>query len=385
MKAATTVLHILPRLSCGGAEWMAVNLMANLDRKRFNISVLSLAGPMGSVLETTLAANAVPMYYLGKHPGFDPRMFARVDRFLREFRPDVLHTHVHVLRYTLPSMLYRRPAAMLHTVHNIAEMEVERRAWWIQRLAFKNGVVPVACAHEVAASLKRLYGIKDSLVVPNSVSVRDVRDIKVPREQWRKREKIPRDSFVFACVARFDPQKNHKLLMDAFARGPAKNPRVRLVLAGRGGELQTQVEHHARQLGCADRIHFLGLRPDIADLLGACDAFVLSSDFEGSPLAVMEAMAAGLPIISTSVGGVPELIEDGREGTLIPPMNSEALAFAMVQFSEHPDSIKAMGNNAAVKALNQFDTPMMVAAYERIYYDLLGCAVPRPKRQRAYA
>src|SRR3954468_4566931 len=80
----TSVLHVLPRLSCGGAEWMAVNLMANLDRTRFTVSVLSLAGPMGSALEDALAAKAVPMYYLGKHPGFDPRMFTRVDRFLRE-------------------------------------------------------------------------------------------------------------------------------------------------------------------------------------------------------------------------------------------------------------------------------------------------------------
>lgn len=219
---------------------MAINLMANLDRNRFTVSVLSLAGPTGSALEKTAAASGIPMYYLGKRPGFDPRMFSRVDRFLRERQPDVLHTHVHVLRYTLPSMLYRRPSAMLHTVHNIAEMEVERRAWWIQRLAFKKGVVPVACAHEVASSVRRLYGIDNSLVVPNSVPVQHFRNVKLSRDSWRKRENILSSDFVFVCVARFDAQKNHELLLEAFAQGPAKNPHVHLVLAGRGGSFRSE-------------------------------------------------------------------------------------------------------------------------------------------------
>src|SRR4029077_19229218 len=121
---------------------------------------------------------------------------------------------------------------------------------------------------------------------------------------------------------------NHGLLLNAFAGGPAQNPKAQLVLVG-DGQNREQLEAQARDLGIRNQVRFLGLRTDIPEVLGAMDVFVLSSDFEGNPLCVMEAMASGLPVVSTAVGGVPALLESGKQVLLVPPGDSQSLSTSM--------------------------------------------------------
>jgi len=118
------------------------------------------------------------------------------------------------------------------------------------------------------------------------------------------------------------------LLLDSFAQGPASDPRAHLVLVGEG-QLQAELDEQARKLNLAGKVHFLGLRNDIPDVLGAMDVFVLSSDYEGNPLSVLEAMASGLPIVSTAAGGVPNLFETGKEGFLVAVGDLHGLAKSM--------------------------------------------------------
>src|SRR5229473_2431833 len=124
----------------------------------------------------------------------------------------------------------------------------------------------------------------------------------MPGHKFHARNGVRENDVLFVCVARFWPQKNHALLLKAFLQGPASDPNAHLVLVGEGG-LQKQLEEQAKKLGLSRQVHFLGLRTDIPEVLGAMDVFVLSSDYEGNPLSVMEAMAAGLPIVSTAAGG----------------------------------------------------------------------------------
>jgi hypothetical protein len=138
------VLHILANLGTGGAERMAAHIATRLDPQRFDVAVLSISKPLGTDIEQSLADAGVKVFYLGKSLGFDYRTYAKLHRVVREFNPDIVHTHVHVLRYALPSMLYLKPALMLHTVHNLAEQEVEPRGRWLQKFAYKRGVGPVA-------------------------------------------------------------------------------------------------------------------------------------------------------------------------------------------------------------------------------------------------
>jgi glycosyltransferase involved in cell wall biosynthesis len=126
------------------------------------------------------------------------------------------------------------------------------------------------------------------------------------------------------------------------------------------------------QLGLTNRVHFLGLRTDIPDVLGAADIFVLGSDYEGNPLSVIEAMAAGLPIVSTAVGGVPELLQNGKEGFIVQPGNADGLSEAMVTLLNDSNLRRMMGVAAAVRAKAKFDVSAMVRAYEQLYDEVAG-------------
>jgi glycosyltransferase involved in cell wall biosynthesis len=172
-------------------------------------------------------------------------------------------------------------------------------------------------------------------------------------------------------VARFAPQKNHALLLNAFAQGPASDPHAHLVLVGEG-VLRGQLEQQARNLGLSGQIHFLGLRADIPDVLGAMDIFVLSSDYEGSPLSVIEAMSSGLPVVSTAAGGVPDLFETGKEGFLVQPGDVKGLSGALELLLWDSDGRKSLGIAAARRAKKDFDVLAMVRSYEELYESTIG-------------
>jgi glycosyltransferase involved in cell wall biosynthesis len=372
------VLHIVPMLSPGGAERVVVHIVTKLNRHRYEAVVVSLSGRLECDLDRLLEQAGVEVQYLGKPLGFDYRMYSRLHRALRDCRPDVVHTHIQVLRYALPSMLLLKQASLVHTVHNLAEREIEPRARWIHRYAFNHGVVPVAVAQEVALSLERLYGINRCRVISNGIPTDSYASPQTPRSEWRARGGFRDSDVLFVCVARFSPQKNHAVLLKAFAQGPASDPNAHLILAG-DGVLREQLQEQAKNLGLVRQIHFLGLRTDIPDVLGAMDVFALSSDWEGNPLSVMEAMASGLPIVSTAVGGVPNLLEDGKEGFIVPPGDVEGLAKSMAFLLRTPQARQSLGMAAARRARKNFDVSTMVQAYEDLYENLVN----HPNRLKA--
>lgn len=369
------VLHVVGDFSSGGAERVAANLLQTLDPEQFDARAISLRGPLGSALEQTLAEDKIPVWYMGKKKGFNPLVLARVTRTMERFRPQVVHTHIYALRYAFPYMLFRRVPAMVHTVHNLAEREIEWYGRWVHRLAFRRGVVPVAIAGEVADSFRRVYGIEDFPLIPNGIPVDRFRDPSIDRERWRNKEGFATTDVLFVCVATLRPQKNPALLVEAFYRGAASDPRAHLLFAGvadlKSGDLESKLERQIVALGLQERVHLLGLRSDIPELLNAADVFVLSSDYEGNPLAVLEAMAAGKPIISTAVGGVPELVEGGC-GLLVPPGDAQALSEAMRRMLENPNVRKSMGEKSARRAVERFDLRVMTGAYEDLYRTLIA-------------
>ena len=363
------VLHVLANLGAGGAERMAVHIVLGLNRQRFEPAIVAFSGRYGSDLEQQLDQAGVKTWFLGKGPGFEWRTYYRLHRVFKEFRPDIAHTHVHVMRYAFPSLLYFKPRLMVHTVNNIAEREIEPRARWLQRLAYRRGVIPVAVAREVAVSLERLYGIGNSRVVWNCIPTHLYAFPQTSREAWRAKQGFSEEDVLFVCVARFAPQKNHALLINAFARGPASDPKAHLVLAGQG-VLRAQLQERVNRLGLTNRVHFLGLRRDIPDVLGAADIFALGSDYEGNPLSVIEAMAAGLPIVSTAAGGVPELLQNGKQGFIVQPGHAEQLTEAMMTLFKDRELRRAMGAAAAARAKEKFDVSAMVRAYEELYDEI---------------
>lgn len=369
MKKTTTektrVLHILPDLMPYGLEKMVASLVLLADRDRFEPAVVSLYGRQEGSLAGAIEAAGVRVFHLDKRRGLDLRMFPRLREVSADFRPDVVHTHNYVLRYTLPVAALTKPKAQVHTIHNVADQEVDRLGMWLQNKAFHRGsVIPVAIAGEVAASMERVYGLRNPELIPNGIPVGAFADKPGEREAWRAKEGFGQDDVLIACVARFFPQKNHHTLLIAFAQ--LQNTNAKLLLSG-DGYLESEVRAQADQLGIADRVHFLGRRDDVAAILASVDLVALASLWEGNPLSVMEAMAAGRACAMTSVGAIPELMEHGRSGLIAPPGNAKALAEAMQVLVNDRVLRQRIGIAARQRALAKFDHQVMVNAYQDLY------------------
>jgi glycosyltransferase involved in cell wall biosynthesis len=373
------VAHIVPMLGPGGAERVALHIVKGMNRQRYEPIMISLMGRAGGELDRLLDEAEVKVLYLGKHLGFDYRMYSRVYRALQNCHPAIVHTHLQVLRYVFPSIKVCSGISALHTVHNFADREIEQGMRWLQKLALNHGVVPVAVAEEVALSLKRIYGVQGCRVIPNGIPTHSYAHPKSRRSEWRAREGFRKSEVLFVCVARFAPQKNHSLLLNAFAEGPAADRNAHLLLIG-DGVLREQLETQVKNLGLCGHVHFLGVRCDIPDILGAADVFALSSDFEGNPLSVMEAMAAGLPIVSTAVGGVPDLLQSGKQGLLVPPGDVHELCKAMLFFHRNQRVRELFGLAAAQRASEKFDDMAMVRSYEEMYEQILERGRPLKSR-----
>jgi len=367
------VFQILPSLVVGGAERLVVHLIEHLSRERFSPVCICLESPLGTHYEARVRASGAPLYFLGKGAGASGSVLRQLNALFRQYRPAVVHTHIIGLNYAYPLMLRYRTPARVHTVHSLAQREVGVRVGaWVRQLAFRyrlGGVVPVAVADEVRASIQQLYGYPDPPLIPNGIPTDEYAPDPDARAQWRQVHGIEPHATVLTHVGRFAPPKNHALLIEAFAQVRSDAP-LYLLLVG-GGELENTVREQVAGLGLQERVRFLGVRADVADILRASDVFVLSSRVEGNPMSVMEAMAAGLPVVSTAVGGVPELVREGVTGLLVPSEDAGALAQAMQALVDDPVRRQAMGEAARQYAVAHFDIRHTVRGYEQLYESLL--------------
>ena len=366
------VMHVVPSFSTGGAQRVAAHILRYLDPHRFETAAVSLWGRFDTDMERDLAGAGIPVTYLNKSRGPDPRVFGRLASSFVAFGPDVVHTHVGALRYAWPVMMWKEIPARVHTLHNVAEKEATRAVRPLHRLAFRTGVRPVAIAGEVRQSFLRTYGGADIPVIMNGIPVARYRRPETPRALWRRRLGIGQGALVVTCVARIEPQKNHALLLQAFGKAAAVFSEAVLLLAGFDTPHRRPLEALVERLGLSGRVRFLGERFDIPDLLHGTDVFALASDWEGNPLTVMEAMAAGRAVVCTAVGGVPELIRDGVDGRLVPAGDVGAFADALLDVLGDPVLRRALGEAAARHAVRAFGVETMAAAYGALYLDLLG-------------
>jgi hypothetical protein len=161
------VLQVLPSFEVGGAERVALHLMESLDKDRYQVAAASLSSSSGTDFESGLERLKVSFWHLDKKRGFDAAVLLSFDRLLRTFAPHVIHTHLHVLKYTLLPSVLRRIPAKIHTLHTLAHMQGEWSERMSHRVAVRLGVVLVPVAHQVAASIARAYGFEGGPVIPN--------------------------------------------------------------------------------------------------------------------------------------------------------------------------------------------------------------------------
>lgn len=358
------VLEILATLKRAGAERVAVSLARGLDGARFECGLVSLYDAFSDGFEPALAERSIAVWHLGKRRGFDPRMWPRLIRVLREFRPDVVHSHSYILRYTFPAALAARTRVMVHSVHNLAVNDVDAFGRLVNRAAFRGGVLPVAVSTAVTRTFRVTYGFDPAATIPNGI---DVDRFYRPgaRREWRQAHGFAGEDILIASVARLEPQKDPLGMIGAFAQALAGDARCHLLMAGEGS-LREAAEQCAERCGVAGRVHFLGVRADVPELLSSSDLFALASRWEGGPLVVIEAMAAGLPVAATEVGGINELTEPGVTAILVPPGDIDALAGALASLAGDPERRRTMGEAARRRAA-RFGVEAMIASYGELF------------------
>jgi glycosyltransferase involved in cell wall biosynthesis len=359
------ILQLAPALVVGGAERTVALLARELRRAGHTVAVVSMYPSCGSWIEEDLRREGIPLSFLGKHPGLDVRMVPRIARIIRSFRPEVVHTHMYALQYTFPSLAASWRCRAVHTLHSVAEREAHLPGRMLQQLAFRARVVPVAIGGAVAESVRRVYGLTAPAVIPNGIPVVDYAPAPGTRDQVRADLAIPRGAPTFVSVGRLEEVKNTAAVLRAFASPRLDKLRAHLLLAGDGG-LRAELERQAVALRIAERVRFLGVRTDIARVLAAADAFVLASRWEGNPLSVMEAMAAGKPVLAAAVGCIPELVPEGC-GRLVAPGDEAALEAALFGAAADPVRARVQGEAAARHARERFDVAVMTRAYEVLY------------------
>ncbi|MBA3974262.1 MAG: hypothetical protein C0504_08615 [Candidatus Solibacter sp.] len=358
------LLEVLATLKRAGAERMAVSLARRLDPARFETAVVSLFDAFPGGFEPELESAGIPVWHLGKRPGLDLRTIPRLRRVFNDFRPGIIHTHSYVLRYTLPASFGLPAKTMVHTVHNLAARESAFAGRLIHRLAFRRRVATVAVGDAVARSYRQLYGAEPSAVIRNGI---DAPDLPPPadRARWRATHGFTENGFLIVSAARLDPQKNPLGLIAAFARAFSGQPHAHLLLAG-DGSLRDSCLKLVQELGLAARVHLLGTQTAITELLAASDLFALASDWEGTPLAVIEAMAAGLPVVATAAGGVPELVVDGLTALLAPVGDMDSFATQLARLGRDARLREMMGQAGRLRSA-EFGVDAMAAAYASLF------------------
>jgi sugar transferase (PEP-CTERM/EpsH1 system associated) len=357
------VCHISLSLRTGGLERLLVEFARHHDRARYVPEFVSLrdGGPPEAQIRETGAA----VHVLGEPRGKRDEV-RRLVRLLRALRPDVVHTHnLHAHFYG--SLAARRAGvpAVVHTRHGAA-LGATRHG----RLLFWTACRLADRIVSVSADTARLSAREGHLRRGRSVTLWN--GIDVGRFPYHGPAAAPD----LITISRLEPVKDLPTLLKAAAIARRAVPALRLTVVGDGSE-RAALQGLAESLGLGPSVAFLGERGDVAALLAAAAVFVSSSSSEGVSLTLLEAMAVGLPVVATAVGGNPEVVEDGVTGELVPPAAPEALAAAIVRACADPGRAAAFGRAGRARVERHFDVREMVRSYERLYDDVLRGKAPR--------
>ncbi len=372
----TRILHFVWRLSRdGGIPRVVRDLLRGTDRKQFEIHVCTVRPlfPEDKIEELTDELAFHPLNLLGEPRS--ARILLEFVKVARKVRPDVLHTHDGIAWYTVPPyFLNQAIRGSILEVHDAPQTRRRRRlngamgSWMVKRLGYQ----PLVHSSSVRKGVAEAYGISSDAIalIHLGIETAHFRRPRVSRTDWRQCMAIPLDALVVLYVARLVPRKNVSLYVDV-ARTVIERIDKALFLVVGNGPLKRTLEGSVRESSLERKIRFLGgCGDDLVDVYHACDLFLSTSNYEGFGLAIVEAMAAGKPVVATSVGGVPEVVLDGSTGRLCAPEDVSGLARAVSELLGDGRTREQMGRAAQERASQLFDVRDMLKKYEALYIDL---------------
>ena len=371
---APRIAHVIPSLQVGGLQKIVVRLVDHFQSRMDHLVVTpSGDGPLRAQFPAR-----VPV-----RPLADPRRSGkwnalRMARLFRAYRPDVVHTRNWTCIDAIIGARLAGVPVVIHGEHGREASDPEGRNAFRRRVRRLLGPLVtefVTVSRDLARWLASDVGISPAKIthIYNGVDT----DAFSPGDQHEARKVLglPHEPIVMGTVGRLDPVKDHRGLIEAFHR-LARRQDTQLLIVG-DGPCRPELEHLTNELGLRGRVRLLGERDDINVILRALDVFILPSLGEGISNAILEAMATGLPVVATHVGGNPELVDDGVTGFLVPSRSTSSLAAALQRYLDDPGLKRHHGDAGRIRSLKEFSLSRMFAAYDALYSRALAKASPR--------
>lgn len=350
------ILICVPSLCIGGAEKMVEQLVENIDNVKYNVKLVVLSAKLNTYIEKEIEQRNIDITYINKKVGPSLVAIIKATNISRGFKPDIIHTHLSSFFYLVPYAIMMK-IKILHTVHSRPIFEAGGIRRKIVDYFYKKQIgIPVAISDMIAKEIAEVYKLNTKTIetVYNPVNINKF-SLQVEKRFLK--------SINFINVARFVEPKNHIELIQAFKYVNDNNKNTKLILVG-DGPLRQKIENKIKQLDLCGYVELTGNVPNVEYYLSSSDVFVLPSIYEGLPLTVLEAMAAGLPVIATSVGGIPDIVKDN--GILVEPGNREELVLSMLELANNSDARMKMGE-VAKKEVQKYDISKVTLKYEELY------------------
>ena len=362
------LLFVVDSLQMGGAEQHAVHLAGALASQGHEVTLAcSVEGSLAAQARKTGVSVSPLCHHLAKRRW--SFAFARGLRHLmRHTAFDLVHTHMYASNTAAMSALLGTTTPLVITEHSEARWR-SWRARWISHWAYQRAAHIIAVSRSIEHRLQEVDHVPAARlsVLPNGVPpyLFDPQDMALPLSQELSAGPI------VGVVARLQPEKGVQHFVQAAALVHRQQPAAQFLIVG-DGPLRAELEAQVARRSLSEQVHFLGFRQDARRLMGSLDLLVIPSLSEGTPLVTLEAMAAGVPVLATRVGGIPEQICHGRTGWLVEPANPAALADAMLYLLSHPRERQELGQAGCQAVTQHFSFERMVQETLTIYRTVLG-------------
>lgn len=361
------ILHIFISLPVGGAENLLLNTVKGLNPKKFKSIICCIAKKDSIGLE--IESLGFSVYELNKLTtgGFDKTIVTDLQQLIATHDIQIVHTHLY--HANLFGRLAAKKASIpaISSIHNTYPKRPKLRRRLINWYLSKSTHTLIAGSQEIKNDIIHWDHVAENKVklIPNTVDLNSSTS-ELTKEQARDALNIPKGSIVLGTLGRLEEQKGHYLLIDTINNLVLQGFNITLLLIG-DGRLRSDLEKQTKQLGLSDCIQFLGVRRDIGDLFKAMDIYIMSSLWEGLSLSLLSAMAAELPVISTQVGGVDEVLGDSKYGLVVPTEDVDSLTTAVKTLINNPSKATTFAQLGRKKVEEHYSDKNLIQFLEKLY------------------
>lgn len=354
------LLVVIPQLGMGGAERLVIDLLEHFDYEQFEVHLLVFYPKiMNQEYVDRIKKLPVSFHIIERKRKFDIGFLFRVKRFVKTLNPAIIHTHLDsIFSMFFAFLSVHKKTKIFHTIHNEADKEAQGLQKKIRKFCFKRlGVIPVAISDIIKKTIVQYYAM-DEKTIPVIYNGIDTSRFLIKNEVKEKQEKV------LITIGSFKEQKNYFEMLD-IVEHLSKNFTLKLIVLG-DGQLREAIVGKIKEKRLENVVDLIGNTPRVEDYLQKADVYLCTSKYEGLPLSIIEAMAAGLPIVSTSVGGVPDIVISGENGYLYEQGNiPQAIDFISKLFA-NSELAEKMGKDSLEKS-KKYDIKFCAEQYKDIF------------------